>query len=140
MIDYINKQLVDWARWRVSSRMTLRHMLGVKGCWPAIPFEPYSKKLDRQATAQVPLNDLECWATDRAVCALSADLKAAVVEFYTRTGTADTTAKRLGISKATLFRRIDQAHCAILGSLNDIAAGLHLARSQTLPEKNACNL
>jgi predicted DNA-binding protein (UPF0251 family) len=127
MIDYINKQLNEWARWRASDRMTLRHMLGAKNCWPQMLGEAESTETVRQHGTLVPLNDLECCHTDKAVCLLPDDLRLVVMEFYTRIGTAETTARRLGIDKSTLFRRIDRAHIHIMGSLNDLAAGLHRA-------------
>ncbi len=134
MIDYINKLLNDWARWLVSDRGTVRNMLGVRGCWPVIPADDADVKYERHGTL-VPINDLECCETDKAVCALPADLRAAVVEYYTRIGTAETTAKRLGYSKVTLFARIGQAHWHILGTLNDLAAHVKPATELTLPQK-----
>ena len=131
MIDYINKRLNDWARWRVSDRALLRHMLGVNSCWPQMLGEAESTETVRQQGTLVPLNDLECCDTDRAVCALDSTLQETVVEYYTRIGTADTTAKRLGVSKVTLFRRIDRAHGQLLGYLNDLAAGIRLAPGRT---------
>ncbi len=139
MIDYINKRLNDWARWKLSDRATVRHMLGAKSCWPRMLGEAESTETVRQHGTLVPLNDLECCQTDKAICALPDELRDTVIEFYTRrAGTVETIAKRLGISRATLFRRIDQAHSHILGSLNDLAAGMALATRRTLPEKIAC--
>lgn len=135
MIEYINIRLNDWARWVVSDRTTLRHMLGAKNCWPDMLGESDSTETVRQQGTLVPLNDLECCDTDKAVCALPPELSNAVFEYYTRIGTAETTAKRLGISKMTLFRRIEQAHWCILGTLNDLAAGIRAAPSVTLSQK-----
>ncbi len=136
MIDYINKRLNDWARWRVSDRALLRHMLGVKSCWPDMKRDDFDQKYERHGTI-VPLDDLECCDTDKAVCALPADLQAAVVEYYTRRATtADGIAKRLGCSKVTLFARIGRAHWHILGSLNDLAAGVKPATEPTLSQKH----
>ena len=135
MIDYINKRLNDWARWRVSDRATLRHMLGAKGCWPQMMGEAESTETVRQQGTLVPLNDLECCDTDKAVCALPDDLRVAVIEYYTRIGTAETTARRLGIAKMTMFRRIERAHWHILGTLNDLAARSTPATERTLPQK-----
>jgi len=73
MIDYINKRLNDWARWRVSDRALLRHMLGVKSCWPDMKSDELEQKYERHGTV-VPLDDLECCDTDKAVCALPPDL------------------------------------------------------------------
>ena len=153
MIKYINDLLNDWARWRLSDRATIRHALGSKSCWPAmLADQDPDVKYERHGTL-VPLNDLDCCQTDKAVCALPSDLKAVIVEFYTRTGTADMAAKRCGVSKATLFRKVDAAHQHIMGTLNDLTAGVRArpvrplnsraslpdpAVERTLPEKSAC--
>jgi hypothetical protein len=134
MIDYINKRLNDWARWQVSDRATLRHMLGAKSCWPQMIGESDSTETVRQQGTLVPLNDIECCETDKAVCALPDDLRPAVIEYYTRIGTADSTAKRLGISKFTLFARIGRAHWRIMGTLNDLAARSKPATESTLSQ------
>jgi len=123
----------------VSDRATIRHMLGAKNSWPGMLGESDSTETVRQQGTLVPLNDLECCDTDKAVCALPPQLHDAVMEYYTRTGTAESTAKRLGISKMTLFRRIEQAHWRILGTLNDLAAGIRVAPGQTLPQKSVDN-
>ena len=138
MIDYINKRLNDWARWRVSDRALLRHALGAKSCWPQMLGESDSTETVRQHGTLVPMNDIECCEMDKAVCALPLDLRNTVMEYYTRIGTAETTAKRLGVTTRTLFRRVEQAHWHILGSLNDLAAGIRPAPGPTLAEKSAC--
>lgn len=135
MIDYINKLLNDWARWKISDRATIRHMLGAKSCWPQmLKDDDPDQKYEKHGTL-VPLNDLECCHMDKAVCALPDDLQAAVIEYYTRIGTADSTAKRLGVSKFTLFARIGRAHWHIMGTLNDLAARSKPATELTLPRK-----
>lgn len=126
MIDYINKRLNDWARWRISDRALLRHALGAKSCWPQMLGESESTESVRQQGTLVPLNDLECCDTDKAICALPRDLHVTVIEYYARIGTADTTAKRLGITKRTLFQRIDRAHWHVMGTLNDLSAGIRV--------------
>jgi DNA-directed RNA polymerase specialized sigma24 family protein len=135
MIDYINKRLNDWARWRVSDRALLRHMLGVNSCWPQmLKDDDPDQKYEKHGTL-VPLNDLECCDTDKAVCALPPELSDAVIEYYTRIGTAETTAKRLGIAVRTLFDRIGRAHWHIIGTLNDLSAGIQSAPGPTLSRK-----
>ena len=134
MIDYINKRLNDWARWRLSDRATIRHMLGAKSCWPQMLQDDAEGKMERHGTI-VPINDLECCEMDKAVLALPAELQFILEEFYYRTNTTEGVAKRCGISRATLHRRIDQAHQRLLGLLNDQAAGIRIAPGQTLPEK-----
>lgn len=138
MIDYINKRLEEWARWRVSDRALVRHALGVKNCWPQMLKDDKDQvKLERHGTL-VPFNDLDCCEMDRAVCALPVDLKLVVTEVYCRVGTTESVARRCGVSRMTLHRRLDRAHWLLLGWLNDIAAGAELAQEPTLAQKIAC--
>ena len=121
MIAYINERLNDWARWQVSDRRLVRTLLGAHNCWPQMLGEAQSTATVRQRGTLVPLNDVECCETDRAVCALRAELKDPVIAYYTRVGTGEMLAKCLGISKRTLFYRIDLAHDEISRTLVDVA-------------------
>jgi transposase-like protein len=130
MIDYINVRLGEWARWSVSDARYLRTTLGAHSCWPQMLGEAASTESKRGEVSFVPLNDIECCETDKAICALPATLKEAVVVYYKRTGTTSIQiAKRLGVSERTLFDRISQAHQRLLGILNDIAAGIAIHRN-----------
>lgn len=138
MIEYINKRLNDWARWCVSDRVTLRHQLGAKSCWPQMLGESESTETVRQQGTLVPLNDLDCCLTDKAVCRLPPDLRRTVIEFYCRVGTTETVARRLGLTTRALFLRVERAHWHILGTLNDLAAGVILPPCAALPFESAC--
>ncbi len=138
MITYVNDLLNEWARWRVSDRMLVRTMLGSRSCWPQMLGESDSTDTVRQHGTLVPLNDVECCLTDKAVCMLPLDLQRTVIEFYCRIGTVETAARHLGICPRTLFHRIERAHSHILGTLNDLAAGVILAPGRTLPLNGSC--
>ncbi len=58
----------------------------------------------------VPVDAIECERTDRAVRSLPAELREAVEAWHVmREGTLDSVARRLGIVRATLHRRLCQA-------------------------------
>ena len=135
MILYVNTLLNNWAYWRLSNGVLIRSSLGVRSCWPTILSESFSTDNVFAYARLVPLNNLECCRTDKAVCELPADLQMAVMEYYTRIGTAETTAKCLGISVSTLFLRIARAHDAIRLALNGLAAGVQPAPGPTLSQK-----
>lgn len=115
MIDYINAQLNLWAEWERTGKTRLG----------------YPKRAAFVASMSTPgrpciLSDEEGLAIGRAVAALCPELRQVVDCFYKsmRSCTGDQIGRHLGISRATLFRRIDIAHNRILGSLNDIAADI----------------
>ncbi len=61
--------------------------------------------------------------TDAAVHRLEPSDRALCVELYQVGGTAVAVAKRMGIARQRLYERLDAVHRAVLGHLNDIAAG-----------------
>lgn len=118
MIIYVDKRLQLWARWRSQGRVL--PMIARPSWHNLVPVGTEGKP----AEAFVPLNDVECKDVDTCVCALRPDLAEAVIAAYCRIGTVETAARAVGVSKATLFRKLDLAHYQILGWLNDLAAGI----------------
>ena len=117
MIPYIDVQLCVWGRW------ALRHKARAVGYPPVSPMFR-----DAQSSgvfdSKPPFGIDEYVAeTDIAVQRLPDDLRLVAVEYYQIRGKSEDVARRLSMSKATLFRRIDKMHCDILGHLNVIAAG-----------------
>lgn len=128
MILYINKRLNDWARWKLGGRGSS------KSPYPAynIPHKPDVDDAPPRGD-YVPINDLECCATDKCVVALNPALQKAVTEFYCRTGTTPAQkARYCGCSERTLYYRIDESHRQILGYLNDLSCGIPVP-AYTLP-------
>lgn len=118
MIEYIDKRLQEWARWRVGGR---RLQTKTSPGWTSlVP----SGKENHPPEAFIPYDDLRCAEIDRCVCALMPTLRMAVIEGYCRIGGADAALKRCGFSKATYYRHLDSAHHLILGWLNDLACGV----------------
>lgn len=117
MIDYVNVQLSIWGKWAVA-RST--HGLG----YPRV--SPMFQQMQHGGVyrSREPAGVCEyVQDTDQAVQRLSAEDRVLCVEFYQRGGTGAAVARRLGLARRTLYNRIDSIHCAVLGHLNDIAAG-----------------
>jgi len=65
---------------------------------------------DRTYGCEIPVDNIECSRTNDAVKALPLDLRQAVGAWHgARTGTLDEVARRLGVVKTTLWRRLAQA-------------------------------
>lgn len=62
--------------------------------------------------------------TDMAVMRLCEADRSLCVEVYQIGGKSAEVAIRIGIAKRTLYDRIDRMHIALMGHLNDIAAGI----------------
>lgn len=66
------------------------------------------------AVAVVPVDSVECSLTDDAVLALPDDLREAVTAWHcASSGTMDEVARRLGVVKTTLWRRLCHADMRI---------------------------
>lgn len=126
MIPYIDTQLDEWARWRMQARSSRS----------VSPYPAYRQMEHNYASAAidpgpprswVPVNELHCIATDRALGALHAAspiLYEATTEYYLRIGPSELVYRALGCSERTLYRRLHEAHLLLLGWLNDLAAGI----------------
>lgn len=124
MIQYIEIQLCAWGRWamRQATRSVgypsvspmFRDMKSGGGYGSREPFG-VDEYVGDTATAVERLEQ-----ADRRVC----------VERYQVGGKAEEIAARLGMSKATLFRRVDAIHLAVLGHLNDIAAAAEREKAE----------
>jgi DNA-directed RNA polymerase specialized sigma24 family protein len=124
MIEHVNARLNDWARWwlRGGSRQSV-----VSSIYRLRPGEYNPECAPPEAI--VPINDMDACKVDWAIAAVgrvNPALRIVVMAFYLRQSPAEYIAQDLGMSKATLFRRIDQAHQLILGYLHDIEAGVPL--------------
>lgn len=117
MIDDIHKRLLSWSRWRLMGNFVLMAR-------PSVYFLG-QRVHDSEAphAALVPVTDVECSQTDRAVHALPPVLQRVIVEFYCRTQTVEQLQARLGMSERTVYRRVDDAHRGIAGLLADMRAG-----------------
>ncbi len=118
MIDYINMKLSIWGKWAVR-----RYSAGLG--YPSVC--PMFRLIRHGGgyRSDVPYGvDEYVMETDQAVRRLPAADVALCVEFYQRGGTGAEVARRLGIARQRLYERLDAVHRAVMGHLNDIAAGV----------------
>jgi len=115
MIEYINAQLNLWAEWERTGHTRLGY-----------PGHAAFVTAMGGAGSSCAMSDDRGVAMSRAVSALPPELFAVVDNVYRRmkTCTADQIARHLGCHRDTLYARLHRAHTAILGSLNDLEAGI----------------
>jgi hypothetical protein len=119
MIEYINVQLSIWGKWAARQNS--------KGLgYPSI--SPMFNQAQHGGSygSQLPPGVCDCEyvrETELAVQRLPPADRALCVEFYQRGGTAVSVAERMGIAVRTMYDRLGRVHRAIMGHLNDIAAG-----------------
>ena len=119
MIEYINVQLSIWGKWAAR-----RNSDGLG--YPTVSPMFNDAKHGGTYGSQLPAGVCDCEyvsETDQAVNRLPQDDIKLCVEFYQRGGTAVSVAERLGIARQRLYERLDTVHRAVMGHLNDIAAG-----------------
>ena len=116
MIVYINDQLNRWADWLGTGRARL----GYPRC------AAFVAAMGGGGGQRITLPDDEAMAICTAVAALEPRLHDTVDCYYRtmKNCTAAQIARQLGCSRDTVYARIDMAHNRIMGSLNDLAAGL----------------
>lgn len=122
MIAYIETQLAAWGRWaiRAASR--------THGFPPVCPMFR-EMKFSHVYGSSVPFGVSEYVDdTDLAVRRLDEADRELCVRRYQFRWSAEEIASEFGISRATVFRRIDQIHFELIGHLNDIAAEQEMPR------------
>lgn len=123
MITYVNGLLSAWGRW------SNRGQDGGIG-WPRVSSmfkdAPSGGGYESKPPLGVGCQSSECEDTDKALQRVkneSEQLFELAVAFYKGGGTGQEIACRLGVSKRTMYGRLDTLHQRVLGHLNDIAAG-----------------
>ena len=119
MIPYVNVQLSIWGKWAVRQNSS---GLGYPSVSPMFNQAQHGGSYG----SQLPPGVCDCEyvrETDQAVQRLPVEDRALCVEFYQRGGTAVAIASRLGMARQRLYERLDAVHRAVMGHLNDIAAG-----------------
>lgn len=112
---YVDYRLQIWQAWRLRKQ---DHGLGY----------PRHSAFTKPAGSSfwTPEMESDSYDMDKCVVALRSELKAAVMQCYTRTGTQEQKAKALGVSVRTYHYRLGDAKRQLLGYLNDLAAGVAL--------------
>lgn len=117
MIEYIHVQLAIWGKWAVRRSSKALGYPSVSPMWRDM-------KHGGSYCSRSPIGICDhVQETDRAVQRLSPEDRVLCVEFYQVGGTAVAIAGRLGMARQRLYERLDAVHRAVMGHLNDIAAG-----------------
>lgn len=103
-IPDIERRLQNWARWRSSMGVGMGSYARVDMTEERVDGGGYDTPLT------IPISDDEAQRTDRAVQSLEGDLRDAVMAVYVDGGQMRKKASRLGVSEATVYLRVDQAH------------------------------
>ena len=123
-IPEIERRLQNWARW---------HALMSSGGGNYASVDLTQDKVDNQgwdAPTVIPTDDAEADETDKAVQALEHDQRVAVQKAYLGSGSVAERARKLGISLATLYARVDLAHVALARHFNDARAAADVERKR----------
>lgn len=120
MILYVNDRLVRWGEWVVRGRNEGRNGFPGQAAFVRLA------GLTGERSAWSPMLDVEAEEVDQCIRRLTAERRALVIEYYSRTVTSVQLAKRLGCCEKTLFNRLTIIQNEILGMLNDLAAGIEL--------------
>lgn len=127
-IPDIERRLHNWARWRASMGVGMGNYAKTDITQERVDGGGYDTPL------AIPIGDDEAARTDVAVNALADDLQAAVMAVYVEGGLMRRKASKLGISEATLYLRVEQAHRALAAWFTDEARAQrdHRARMAAL--------
>lgn len=122
MIAYVSTQLSIWGK---AQRSGARSGLGWPSVCPMFRDVKHGGVYGSAPPVGVSMTNREAIDdTDAAVQRLAADMRQLAVEYYVVGGTGDVIAARMGISKRTLYYRMDRLHHALLGMLLDVVAGV----------------
>ena len=124
-IEWVDARLWNWARWLARSGSA---GLGYASPnWRSVPSGGY-------AEARIPLSCGEAEVTHQAVLTLSDVLQRTVREWYLRPGPAVAVAGELGVSRPTLYVRLDAADRVLAAWLGERerAAGCERRRVEVL--------
>lgn len=109
-IPKIQARLDAWAEWRASSGGSMGGGGSVIGYLMDLAAGKRVHEDDGSAQSVVPVDSIECSITHEAVLALPDELRQAVVAWHcASSGTMEEVAKRHGMVKATLWRRLAHA-------------------------------
>ena len=121
MIDYVNVQLSAWGKW--SARNASKGM-GYSPICPMFKQAQHGGAFGSSIPVGVDVSGIDhIRDTDEAVRRLDAASRALCVEFYVIRGSGEEIAQRMGVTKKTIYNRIDALHQKVLGLLNDVVAG-----------------
>ena len=121
MIDYVNVQLSAWGKW--SARNASKGM-GYSPICPMFKQAQHGGAFGSSIPVGVDVSGMDhIRDTDEAVRRLDSASRALCIEFYVVNGSGVDIARRMGVTKKTIYNRIDALHQKVLGLLNDVVAG-----------------
>lgn len=114
-IERIDRQLENWARWRLERDARTvgfprRNIL-------AMFWQP---PRHREAVAIIPIDEAEAWTMEQCVQRLAPVLRKTVVQCYLTTGSVADDAMALGCATSTVHMRIEQAHRLLQEMLREL--------------------
>jgi len=121
MIDYVNVQLSAWGKW--AARNASKGM-GYSSICPMFKQAQHGGAFGPSIPAGIDVSGIDhIRDTDEAVRRLDEASRALCVEYYVIRGSSEEIANRMGVTKKTIYNRIDALHQKVLGLLNDVVAG-----------------
>ena len=121
MIDYVNVQLSAWGKW--SARNASKGM-GYSPICPMFKQAQHGGAFGSSIPVGVDVSGMDhIRDTDEAVRRLDSASRALCIECYVVRGSSEEIAHRMGVTKKTIYNRIDALHQKVLGLLNDVVAG-----------------
>ena len=120
MISYIDTQLSIWGKW---SMARASKGLGYPSTCPMFKDARHGGAFGSLPPLGVSLDSVDTIRdTDEAVRRLSDDYRCLAIEFYVHRVSGVEMADRLGISRKSLYQRLDRLHQSMLGLLNDVVS------------------
>ncbi len=125
-IESVETALLNWARWHAGMSS------GGLG-YASINYEAALQGADRSRYHEAVVPTVACDAeeTHRAVQALPSELRATVEDVYLKAGPMAKRCRRLCVTEATIYARIDRAHVLIQRWQSDLAATRREQRART---------
>lgn len=115
-IEWVEERLQVWARWKIARGS------GDMG-YSSVDLGGANGGRSGYVTAAIPMLEVEAAETDEAVQGVHpGELRLTVTEYYCGPGGIEEKMLRLGCAKATLMRRIEQAHEQIAGHIREVRA------------------
>jgi hypothetical protein len=121
MIPYIDAQLSIWGKWSMARSAK---GLGFPSICPMFKDARHGGAFGSNPPMGVSLDSMDqILDTDKAVSRLNDEYRCLAIEFYAHQRSGVDLAKSLGLSRKSLYQRLDNLHVSMLGLLNDVVAG-----------------
>lgn len=120
---YVIARLDRWAHWRRQQTKFGVGPTSARSWWFPVVMRGNVKRV--RDWDKIETDDDECFETEKAVAALSVELRETIYEHFVKGGTAEQQKEALHVkSTHTIYDRLNRAYPILLGMFNDVAAGL----------------